>query len=467
MASTGDSQTAYDGNSVLPTEVLVPLLFALRGAYSAPALQAELRRMRRSDVSHYHGTWRWDDTETSFVTIVKDGAGLRISGRLEDGRPWHGSLDRHGGTFRAVVKSRDGIMLAQIEVCFERTSKSEKTGNLRVTFLSLAGGNEVMGPFVATKAHGRGLFSGYHTSTWEQQEVLSRIQQPIFESFGLPGPPAGVWVLLRSVVAHGADSPEVTKVGNQCRKLLGQECDDGELDEDDVIAANAFWDGSELWASPSRWLPPAPAAESAVAVASSGLHGDGLVALHDFDIGQEIFQEEPLAVLHCGSSAHADARRAARRLIGSGQVDAVLRSFLWRGPPDGPKARELAEMVDILLEGGWHEHRDNLLEALQVFGFNAFSTRDDSAQVLYALICKANHSCTPNAAVVVPNSGSGQLVCIRPVARDEEITVSYLNAKELYMEPHERVLRLRRGWEFVCACPSCASGRPERREGCA
>jgi len=145
------------------------------------------------------------------------------------------------------------------------------------------------------------------------------------------------------------------------------------------------------------------------------------------------------------------------RLIGSGQVKAVLRSPFWRGPPDGPKAQELADTVDIVLDGALRQHRDDLLQALRAFGFNAFATRDDSAQVLYTIICKANHSCTPNASVVVPNSGPGQLVCVRPIAKGEEVTVSYLNAKEMSMERRERMLRLQRGWEFTCGCRSCAS----------
>eukprot|EP00415_Alexandrium_ostenfeldii_P000271 UN0271 len=232
------------------------------------------------------------------------------------------------------------------------------------------------------------------------------------------------------------------KIGNQCRRLLGQM--ESELDLTDAMAAAAYGDGDDPWVSPLQWLPPPP--KSTVAVGRSGLHGDGLVALSSFDIGQEIFREEPLAMLHCGSSAQADMRRAAMRLIGSGQVDAVLRSSLCRGPADGPKARELADRVEIILDQSQSRHRDSLFQALRTFAFNAFATHDDSAQALYATICKANHSCAPNASVVATGSGLGQLVCIRRIVRGEEVTVSYLNAREMYMERRERILRLKRGW---------------------
>ncbi|PNS19716.1 hypothetical protein CAC42_7683 [Sphaceloma murrayae] len=78
---------------------------------------------------------------------------------------------------------------------------------------------------------------------------------------------------------------------------------------------------------------------------------------------------------------------------------------------------------------------------------------DPLGVALDPFISTVNHSCRPNA-VVVFNGASPSLRSIRPIAKDEEVTWSYVDV----VDPrHRRRARLRRGYEFDCTCPKCTS----------
>ena len=73
----------------------------------------------------------------------------------------------------------------------------------------------------------------------------------------------------------------------------------------------------------------------------------------------------------------------------------------------------------------------------------------------------ANHSCSPNSQVEVQDDGSYRLVSIKCIARNEEVTICYLN---LYQEPmlvNERRRKLESQYLFTCMCVMCQGGSRE------
>ncbi|TKX23828.1 SET domain-containing protein 6 [Elsinoe australis] len=72
------------------------------------------------------------------------------------------------------------------------------------------------------------------------------------------------------------------------------------------------------------------------------------------------------------------------------------------------------------------------------------------------LISTANHSCDPNA-VVIFNTARPSIRSIRPIAQDEEICWSYIDANEVRKV---RQQQLSNRYRFQCRCPKCTSNDP-------
>lgn len=129
------------------------------------------------------------------------------------------------------------------------------------------------------------------------------------------------------------------------------------------------------------------------------------------------------------------------------------------------------------------EHLARLL--LQVrcnsLGF-PFTTEETIGWALEGLACMLNHSCVPNAAVVVAdqdedfrslstsssNGESGLKGCfgiksIRPIAEGEEVTISYLDVEAYENAVDERTRTLLETFRFLCTCPKCLQQRAERK----
>jgi len=65
----------------------------------------------------------------------------------------------------------------------------------------------------------------------------------------------------------------------------------------------------------------------------------------------------------------------------------------------------------------------------------------------------ANHSCEPNVAVIM-SGRSASMRALRPIAKDEEITVSYIDDRNPY---ETRQAQLRERYRFTCSCRKCVS----------
>lgn len=86
------------------------------------------------------------------------------------------------------------------------------------------------------------------------------------------------------------------------------------------------------------------------------------------------------------------------------------------------------------------------------------SCYDPLGLVLDPLVARANHSCNFNAFVRVENNWPrGHLLkvrALRPIARDEEVVVSYIDATNPH---HIRQRELQERYFFACGCRNCAN----------
>jgi len=67
------------------------------------------------------------------------------------------------------------------------------------------------------------------------------------------------------------------------------------------------------------------------------------------------------------------------------------------------------------------------------------------------LICSANHSCDPNAVVTFDGT-TVSLRSLRPIAKDEEVFITYIDCTNPYTVRQEE---LKDRYGFVCACSKC------------
>jgi len=267
----------------------------------------------------------------------------------------------------------------------------------------------------------------------EQRDLLSEYQEPTFQMLRLPGPPLGIDLLQASVHRY-RENERVTSLGGDCRMLLGQLS---------LKEASSFSLRDASIGKPFDF-------------GLTGKTGYGIIATQSFAIGERIFLEEPLAVLHCGADVLSTPSVPAQ-LWRSGKVKKILESRLTSGPPKGPKVAIYSNFVKVALQqhGLSEQEISDVSRALCIFGFNAYALRGDRAQALYRCICMANHSCAPNAAIVTSADGPCELICIDNIEAGDEITVSYLSARDSFLDYSERQEQLYLNWEFRCCCKRC------------
>lgn len=75
---------------------------------------------------------------------------------------------------------------------------------------------------------------------------------------------------------------------------------------------------------------------------------------------------------------------------------------------------------------------------------------------LYSLQSKINHSCSPNAEIRFPHSNHIlQVVALKPINKDEEICISYLDECVLERSRYSRQKYLQENYLFLCECEKC------------
>lgn len=200
------------------------------------------------------------------------------------------------------------------------------------------------------------------------------------------------------------------------------------------------------------------------AVASHGaIAGNGLFACRGIMPGDSILTDTALvAVLKSESLGELH-----ELLLSSGQyarLEGELGRGIFRGDPEGRQAQEhRVWSEEVLSDAAGPAERSERARSLLAMRFNAHMDASKRRQLLFPVISKSNHSCLANASVCVHEGSSAELICLHPIAEDEEITVSYLSDQQLGMPVEYRQGRLNELWEFTCSCARCACSHDDTR----
>ncbi|KAJ1623195.1 hypothetical protein T492DRAFT_912802 [Pavlovales sp. CCMP2436] len=110
--------------------------------------------------------------------------------------------------------------------------------------------------------------------------------------------------------------------------------------------------------------------------------------------------------------------------------------------------------------------RDVAIRFFLVFALNAFDGGDrDSSKHLFGMGSRLNHSCAPNCSRTIGDDGRLVVRALRPIAKDEELTVSYLEPAMLLRPAAVRNAMLApRG--FACSCERCSGFDDARSFAC-
>ena len=195
--------------------------------------------------------------------------------------------------------------------------------------------------------------------------------------------------------------------------------------------------------------------------------GYGMRAQRDLEPGTVILRETPLAVLTGAAfteALHTDpvlrslAREADERTAESTCDDE-------RRAPDEKLIQHFAECEFsklseekkrrwLSLADSWS--RPPAKSAGNVVRSNGFTDAASGDTHLYELLSRANHSCAPNMGRVFEGRWHvATLRVLQPVARHEDLLISYLSEAELAKPTSERRALLSSRFNFICECTRC------------
>ena len=213
--------------------------------------------------------------------------------------------------------------------------------------------------------------------------------------------------------------------------------------------------------SQAHELPPAPP----VRVVDRGPpHGRVLVATQSLQPGTTILEEQPLILVRGGSmDANALIGIYCAFLAAPPAVQSQVLDFFSPVQPDLRTALLATGKVDA-------RQVEECMKVVLAFLFSAYKIpagygAPHASVGLYAMACKAAHSCQPNCYSVPDQQGRRAVRTLVDVTEGEELCVDYLN--EVLLPVHQRQARLKKLWEFMCGCPRCvAHGDDTRRFPC-
>ena len=170
--------------------------------------------------------------------------------------------------------------------------------------------------------------------------------------------------------------------------------------------------------------------------------GFGAAAARDIRAGERVLSEAPLAVWAVAPDAtqaeKVDSFARLQATLDVATVDAVLT--LSQNPMHG----ETPTLLGTWLTNGLPIHYDG--------GRQQDATKQAA---VFANVCRINHSCAPNSHYEWNASlGMETVHALRDIARDEEISISYL--EPVGEERAARQLKLRERFGFECACARCS-----------
>jgi hypothetical protein len=210
---------------------------------------------------------------------------------------------------------------------------------------------------------------------------------------------------------------------------------------------------------------------SSLAIRTTSESGQGVYSLQEFKTGAVIISEKPL--LASGEIEFRDLAKillalpeAKRRAIFS--LADVHSGCVYSSPEElhDEAVRCFAEMGLRESGGGASSAKDGEREldevarmskvhqsTIGILRTNSIPLGETGYHGLYAVICRANHSCCPNATYSWREDlGKHVLVCLRPISPGDEICVSYV---DFWCGRDDRRQKLKDGFCFDCSCERC------------
>jgi len=141
-------------------------------------------------------------------------------------------------------------------------------------------------------------------------------------------------------------------------------------------------------------------------------------------------------------------------------VDDILAAGLHDGGED-VTARVRAELREAGAETAQvpEEVLEQMVSLSCVFRVNSFSFPGEDCRrndLILPTICRANHSCLPNAEIVPGKTpGETKLVAIRPIAAGEPVEICYFPSDYLMRTTPQRRAALEQKFHFQCGCRRC------------
>ncbi|CZR59739.1 uncharacterized protein PAC_09633 [Phialocephala subalpina] len=219
-------------------------------------------------------------------------------------------------------------------------------------------------------------------------------------------------------------------------------------------------------------------------IRSAGPKGLGVFAKSLIPRGTRIFSERPLLSLRPDQSSSdiytvsrlLPPKHRASLLSLSSHITSELRFLRWNQAL-WYTLKALLKNFPYLLPRYCHfepqrpgafSTRNSLREhvdVLSIFRSNSFNVNSEGIyQAVFEGISRINHACVPNSqGNWSEGSGRFNVHATRDIAKDEEVSLSYLSDFAALREA--RVEKLRSGYGFDCGCPACDLGSESGRIG--
>ena len=175
--------------------------------------------------------------------------------------------------------------------------------------------------------------------------------------------------------------------------------------------------------------------------------GFGCFAREAFTIGEELHREKPLLQWKAVRATRRDATALVqRRMHDAFESLPAASQAVAMGLSDTSLTRAAGDA-------------SSLWGVCQTNGIPIGCEDDDESRTprsaLFAVTCRINHSCTPNARYLWRRDLGLELIfALRPLAAGEEVTVGY---KTAYAGRAARQATLHRSFNFECTCATCSA----------
>ena len=182
----------------------------------------------------------------------------------------------------------------------------------------------------------------------------------------------------------------------------------------------------------------------------SPLHGTGLATTQNLQSGDEIIAEKPLLRIHGLEDDTTDAtiNKLLRKIRNLDQSQKQELIYLVKRYDADFEGMELPAFTERLGHPD-DKMKDTLIRATKIALFPPASKRWNNSAWLCPYLYRLNHSCIPNAEASWDTSKQRIILkAIRPIQKDTEITISYINQ---FRSRKRRYRKL----GFKCNCAAC------------